>query len=115
MTVVVVDDDDDMRELTSDILAAHGFTVHACATLEEVMALGPEGVDAVLTDLNLGPGRMQGGLELCRVLGDRHPAVRVYVFSGDSTAKESALRAGARGFWTKPVDMTAVAATLAQG
>ena len=111
LKVVVVDDNDDMRELTQEILAAHGFDVKAAASVKAAVALIDDSVDAVLTDVRLGAGE-EGGLELCQQLQERFPQISVYVFSGDGTIEDAALRSGARAFWLKPVDLVKVATTL---
>ena len=110
--VVVADDDEDMRELTADVLAAHGFDTRSCASVAAALDLVDADVDVVLTDVRFNAGEA-GGLELCRELRRRHPHLRIYVLSGDSSIETAALRAGANAFWVKPVAMATILAAAA--
>lgn len=112
VTVVIADDDDDMRELTADVLTAHGFEARTCASVAAALEVVDADVDVVLTDVRFGAGEA-GGLELCRELRMRHPALRIYVLSGDSSVESAALRAGANAFWVKPVAMATIVAAAA--
>jgi two-component system cell cycle sensor histidine kinase/response regulator CckA len=80
--ILVVDDDDGVRRLTSAILRANGYVVSSAANGTESLDLldsRPEQFDLVLTDVVL-PGI--SGWELAARLRDRHPNVRVVLMSG---------------------------------
>ena len=81
-TILVVEDQCQIRELTSEILRDHGYTVlEAADGLEafEMLTRHPGTVDLLLTDWWMP--RMDGG-ELCRRLSRIHPETRVLVISG---------------------------------
>jgi two-component system, NarL family, nitrate/nitrite response regulator NarL len=80
------------------VLAWHGFDVAALATspqelLSTVARLEP---DVCL----LAAGFQEGGLDLLRIIGERHPPVKVVLFSADPDPKAmaAALKGGAAGF-----------------
>jgi PAS domain S-box-containing protein len=56
--VLVIDDEDGIRELIDDGLSARGMIVHAVASAEEALErVSQYAYDVVLCDLNLGPSR----------------------------------------------------------
>jgi two-component system cell cycle sensor histidine kinase/response regulator CckA len=81
-TVLVVEDDDGVRELTTTILRARGYNVlEAASGLEacEVAKQHPEKIHLLLTDVIM-PG--MNGRELSRLLLDQRPQLKVLVMSG---------------------------------
>jgi DNA-binding response OmpR family regulator len=102
-SVLVVDDEANIRELVSVYLVAAGFGVaHAASgpeAVEKEAALHP---DLVLLDIML-PGL--GGLEVCRAIRARS-AVPIVMLSARGTAldKVALLEAGADDYMTKPFD-----------
>jgi CheY-like chemotaxis protein len=81
-TILVAEDQCQIRELTSEVLRDHGYTVlEAADGLEafEMLTHRSETVDLLLTDWWMP--RMDGG-ELCRRLSGIHPETRVLVMSG---------------------------------
>ncbi len=106
-SVLVVDDDEDSRELLAVILESRGFTVStACsgeACLQALEGSRSEPV-IVLTDVEM-PGMT--GLELCVALRDRFPAIVAIVMSGRATAKVEmqAKEFGAFTFLPKPANI----------
>ena len=87
LTVLVVDDDELMRELLPAILAADGHSAHAVATgIEALHWLGTEPVDVVLADLHM-PG-LEGAELAGRLNEARQPATLLIGMSG-STPKAS--------------------------
>ena len=81
-TILVAEDQCQIRELTSGILRDHGYTVlEAADGLEafEILTRHAETVDLLLTDWWMP--RMDGS-ELCRRLSRIHPETRVLVMSG---------------------------------
>ncbi len=102
-TVLVVDDEANIRELVSVYLVAAGFAVEHAAT-------GPEGVekeaalkpDLVVLDIML-PGL--GGLDVCRAIRERSPVPIVMLTARDNALdKVALLEAGADDYVTKPFD-----------
>ena len=81
-TILVVEDNVQVRELVSDILQRAGYRVLACGMAEEAAAMLEDSgmaVDLVFTDIMLPDG---SGIELARTVVDHHPDVKVVVGSG---------------------------------
>ncbi|HEX8071834.1 MAG TPA: ATP-binding protein [Pyrinomonadaceae bacterium] len=99
---LVVDDEEHVRELLSDILARDGHEVVQAQTGREALARCAEAeFDGVFTDLGL-PG--MSGWELARALRERHPRLPVAVVTGWGEAVGSHEQAAAGVDWvvTKP-------------
>jgi CheY-like chemotaxis protein len=107
--VLLVEDDDDNRELMAEVLSAAGFEVVSAASGQEglqTLSAGP--VDVVVTDVGM-PG--MGGLELARAAKAIAPAVPVIIVTGWAERDDIT---GARGkevdaVLIKPVDPDALA------
>jgi CheY-like chemotaxis protein len=83
-TIVVVEDDESVRELVRIILEANGYRVHAVgdpADAERVASELPAGVDLLLTDVVMP---QISGRELAERLAELHPGLRVLFMSGYS-------------------------------
>ena len=80
--VLVVEDDDQVRETVSTGLHAAGFVIHTAATADEALAKinNGEHFDAVLTDVVM-PGSMSG-LDLAEHIRKLHPRTGVVVVTG---------------------------------
>ena len=111
--VLIVDDDQAMRELLTEQLQASGrFVVIAARNASEAIEkVDSEVVDVVLTDLRM-PGN--SGLDLCRELIGRRPDIPVVLMTafGSLEAAIEAIRAGAYDFLTKPFDPERLEVTL---
>ena len=118
-TILVVDDEQGIREILEEYLTAHGYRVVAAASAEAARALleTESAVDMILTDVNMGA---MSGIELCaRLKGDTRwqftPVVLLTAVS-DLNARVAGLAAGADDFFAKPVEFielrTRVAALL---
>jgi CheY-like chemotaxis protein len=113
MTVLVIDDDIDMRALLCDALEVAGYRAVSRPDGRDLIALVEvERFDAVILDKEL-PG--PNGLDLLSFFRTRRPAVPVIVvtaFGGPAVAAEAAIR-GAYSYLEKPFRITAVLSTLA--
>jgi signal transduction histidine kinase len=90
-TVLVVDDDDDVRDAVALALESGGYTVlRAADGTEALEMIGKHAgvVDAVITDLNMP---VRGGQELIDDLGKVHPNLPVVVVSGYSSSENTDL------------------------
>ena len=102
-TILIVDDDADMRELAYDMLKDRGHQVTMAGSGEEALKrLTEKDYAVVLTDL-----RMKGmqGLELLTQIKRDHPDINVILmtaFGSVETAVE-AMKHGASDYLTKPV------------
>jgi CheY-like chemotaxis protein len=113
--VLLVDDDDDLREALCDVLAFGGYDVTGAANgpaaITWIAAHGAP--DLILVDLMM-PG--MGGAELKARL-DRDPALKavpVLVISGDTRLAEQAAAMGAVGWISKPTPMDSLLRTVAR-
>ena len=101
-TVLVVDDDPDVRDLLGEILWADGFVVHHAATaaegLDKVRRLHP---DVLLLDLGLGA---VSGFDLLRELTGEAASIGIIVVSGrdEEADRVAGLELGADDYITKP-------------
>jgi DNA-binding NtrC family response regulator len=104
-TVLVVDDERNIREGLAEALALEGHEVATASDGEEALAvLGREEVDLVITDLRMPK---LAGDELLKRLNADWPTVPVIILTGHGTIETAvqAMRDGAYDFLTKPVDL----------
>jgi PAS domain S-box-containing protein len=86
--VIVMDDDENIREVAGEMLSYFGYRFTLCTCGEEAVALfkaeQERGVrpDAIIMDLTV-PGKM-GGLEAASLILDLDPSARIIVSSGYS-------------------------------
>ncbi len=83
MDILVVEDDEDVREVLVEMLADEGFSVVSKSTAESAIkaverASTIPGV--AILDLHLGAG--MGGLELAGILSDRWPNISIIYATG---------------------------------
>jgi excisionase family DNA binding protein len=104
--VLIVDDDERLREYVRVNLEAEGYVVREAASAEEALAaLGEESPDLILLDVMMP--EVDGWEALRRI--QEHTgvgAIPVIMFSGkvDAQADEEARSRGAQGFIGKPFD-----------
>ena len=102
MSVLIVDDEQTVRDTCAAVAAQSGMKTIAVATAEEALeVLEHSAVDILLTDLKLPRAN---GVELLKLVHDLHPEVAVVVLTQYGTI-ESALevtRLGAIDYVTKP-------------
>ncbi len=112
--LLVVDDDEDLRELMGIALGREGFDiVGVAANADEALVLAAREPqpDLILLDLHMPD---VGGLELLPDLKELAPRARVVVCSGISASYmlEASLAAGAHGFIVKGVSAKSIAIHL---
>ncbi|WP_375773082.1 response regulator [Archangium gephyra] len=84
LRILLVEDDEDIRESARELLEVLGHEVRAVASAEAAHeALGAGGFDVLFTDVSL-PGK--SGLELAREAVRRHAGLRVIIASGHGTS-----------------------------
>ncbi len=111
-TILLVDDDDDTRDLMREGLRRRGYDVNDVPTGAACIEwMRDHDVDVVITDVQM-PG--MSGVELCDVLQARNPNVLSILLTGVATVDTAigAIRAGAYDFLTKPVTLTGLEVTL---
>jgi two-component system KDP operon response regulator KdpE len=97
--ILVVEDDLELADAVSEVLALFGFHCHRARSLSEAKPIA-ETVDLVLLDLGLSDG---DGMELCRSLQGRVPVI-VMTARGSSADRVSSLEGGADDYVAKPFD-----------
>jgi DNA-binding NtrC family response regulator len=107
-TVLVVDDEEGVRETIAEALGLYGYGVVAAASVEEAEAalqrLGAERIHLVITDVHLTPGP---GARVGYVMAQRwralHPGLPIMLISGNPSNQDlPEVRAGAMRFLLKP-------------
>lgn len=112
LSIVLVEDNDDLRELTADALRGEGHRVVALSCAEELedQAAGTA-ADVFLIDLNL-PG--EDGFSLSRRIRQAHPLVGIIIISArsDLNDKIDGYDSGADSYLPKPVPFRELSAAL---
>lgn len=111
-TILVVDDEPNLRRVLSAVLARDGYNVLVASGGREAVRLAKEQtIDLLVTDF-LMPD--MSGLEVLGAVRERHPGVRALLISGHGTVRSAvdAMRLGAFDFLTKPFDVEQVRATV---
>lgn len=117
-TILVVDDEPDLRTLYELTLLREGYRVETAGSVEEAREqLQSRGFDAVITDMRLPDGL---GMELLHDLREQQRSERCVVMTAYGSAENAveALRSGAFDYLTKPVDLKqfrSVVASAIQG
>ena len=113
-TILVVDDEEDIREICSETLAECGHQVRQSGSAREAMQLLESGgIDIVLTDLRMPE---ISGLDLLRHVVERHAGVDVILMTGYGTVSTAveALKLGAYDYLMKPFDTGDLAGRIAR-
>lgn len=113
-TVLVIDDDQSLRETLSDLFTGEGHEVLQASNGEEAIAiLHTSTPDVALCDWRMAP---LGGLDVLKSLqreGHERPVpVIVLTAYGDAESTVQAMQAGAYDFLVKPVDVDFVLSTV---
>ena len=110
-SVLVVDDDDTVRDALCDLLAEEHFSQGVSSAEEAIALLDHETYDVVLTDISM-PGL--SGVELLGYIKQRRPDTAVIVISGirDKGYAQSMLNLGAFNYLEKPFSLAAVEASV---
>jgi len=104
-TVLVIDDERDIRELLTITLGRMDLQVDAVGTVGEARrALAERSYDLCFTDMRLPDGN---GQEVIQLIAANHPDMPVAMITayGNVDAAVNALKAGAFDFVSKPVDI----------
>lgn len=112
LSIVLVEDNDDLRELTAEALRDEGHRVVALSCAEELedQARGVA-ADVFLIDLNL-PG--EDGFSLSRRIRQAHPLVGIVIISARSDLQDKVVGydSGADWYLPKPVPFAELSAAL---
>jgi excisionase family DNA binding protein len=100
--VLVVDDDEGVRQLMRVNLEAEGYAVREASGADEALAaIEGQAPQLVLLDVVM-PGI--DGWQMLKRMQERHGTIPVIMFSGEIAANERAGKSGAQGFVGKPFD-----------
>jgi len=104
-SVLVVEDDDDLRETVVEVLRGSGYQATGTPSGEDALSvIGSHAVDLVLSDFDL-PG--MNGIDLLKQLRRLVPSIRVVIMTGSEDVAQKAMAARevrADGFVHKPAD-----------
>lgn len=100
-TILIVDDEEDLRELFSQVVKFTGAQTQTASGGHQALDLARNHkFDAVLTDIRMPKG---DGAELLKTLKSEFPHLPVYIMSGYNDYKEEELiRLGAEKVYAKP-------------
>jgi DNA-binding response OmpR family regulator len=104
-TLLLVDDEAELRELLAEYFTRQGFAVRAAANAAQARALLAEArPDMAVLDLNM-PG--ENGLSLARWLREAHPQVAILMLTtaSDAVDRVVGLELGADDYVAKPFDL----------
>lgn len=112
--ILVIDDDQDILQLVSDILKKHGYNPIIASDGDQGLSLfSKEHPAIVLTDINM-PGI--SGIEILKQVKKIAPTAQVIIFSGFGTTDNviEALRLGASDYLAKPFNLNLLLHTVAR-
>jgi DNA-binding NtrC family response regulator len=114
--VLVVEDEQCIRDVLAELFEVEGTETEAVGTLPDAQAaLARRPFDLIVTDLRLG-GKRNGGLQVMAAAGLLSPDAAVIVLTAypDDDNRHASIRLGATHFLEKPVDLSTIAALAAK-
>ncbi len=111
--ILIVDDEDILQILGTNILTSLGYTVHTLGSGEEAVSyLKNHTVDLVLLDMLMEPG--MNGLETYEKILQDHPHQKTIIISAYSNNEnvKRTLQLGANSFLRKPYDIAKLSKTV---
>ncbi|MBI5265726.1 MAG: response regulator [candidate division Zixibacteria bacterium] len=111
-TILVVDDDTNIREFLTDLLETERFQTLAAESVDQAIdVLARNRVDVVVSDIVMPH---KSGYELLVYVKDKYPAIPVVMITGFSGKYSpiDIIAAGADGYFTKPFHNNELTATL---
>ena len=112
--ILVVDDQESMREMLSELLRMMGYDARAVDGGDQALqSLQDTETDLVITDLNM-PG--MDGMELMKRIKGLYPRLPVIIITGYGTfnTERQVLSSGADGYIPKPCTINRVQETVNQ-
>ena len=103
-TILIVDDEPDVREVLEEYFTAHGYAVIGAESASAARAVvASRSVDLALVDINM-PG--EDGLSLARHLRERHARIAIVMLTSAATVVDRivGLEMGADDYVPKPFD-----------
>ena len=111
-TILVVDDEPDVREVIEEYFSAHGYATLGAATAAAARTQAAQGaIDLALVDIHM-PG--EDGLSLARHLRERYPQIAIIMVTSASAVIDRVvgLEVGADDYVSKPFDPRELAARV---
>src|SRR5471032_2490609 len=102
--ILIVDDEDDIREIVSGILSDEGHGTRSARNADEALAaIESRRPQLILLDIWLQGSRLDG-LQLLEIIKQQHPSVPIVMISGHGNIETavSAIKLGAYDFIEKP-------------
>jgi two-component system response regulator RegA len=112
-SILLVDDDEVLRERLAQAIRARGYEVRTAGSAEEALReVARESPEMAVLDLKM-PG--MSGLDLLKELRQQDPSTRVLMLTGYGSIATAvqAVREGAVGYLPKPADADEILAALA--
>jgi len=103
-SILIVDDDQNIRKILRDLLEKEGFNVLTASDVDKALPfIDQKDLDLIVTDLKM-PGK--SGMDLLRICHEKRPSVPVIMITafGNVEAAVTAMKKGAYDFITKPFD-----------
>ncbi len=100
--IMVIDDDQDLRETIVEILENYDFSVIACATAEAALQAMKDDIPCIVLLDNMMPG--MGGMALIPLLKKDYPGIKIIMITAFSTVDNAveAMKSGADDYLAKP-------------
>ncbi|WP_435258973.1 sigma-54-dependent transcriptional regulator [Thioclava sp. FR2] len=107
MSILIVDDEKDIRELIGDILRDEGFTVRLASNSDEAMSeINSDPPSLMILDIWLKDSRMDG-IDILKTVKRDNPDIPVVIISGHGNIEiaVAAIKQGAYDFIEKPFNI----------
>lgn len=114
-TILIVDDDEDQREITQKILSGFGYTTHTVISGEEAVSwCQNNNVDLILLDMAMSPGI--NGRETYEKIIQFRPKQKALIASGlaKDSEVERAIQLGVKAFIAKPYSLEELGRVVGQ-
>jgi two-component system, NtrC family, nitrogen regulation response regulator NtrX len=116
MSILIVDDEQDIRELVGDILRDEGFTVRLAGNSDDCMAeINAEPPALMILDIWLKDSRMDG-IDILKSVKRDNPDIPVVIISGHGNIEiaVAAIKQGAYDFIEKPFNIDQLMVVVAR-
>lgn len=110
--ILVVDDEDALRNVLSSELQSEGYSVASAADGDEAIAIVQQNTfDLVLLDIKMP---RVDGFEVLRFIKERYPSTKVIMLTGFADLKNAieSKKLGAEDFVSKPYDLVDLLTTI---
>jgi two-component system nitrogen regulation response regulator NtrX len=116
MTILIVDDEQDIRELVGDILRDEGYQVRLAANADDCLAaINAEAPSLMILDIWLKDSRLDG-IDILKTVRRDNPDIPVVIISGHGNIEiaVAAIKQGAYDFIEKPFNIDQLMVVVAR-